>query len=154
MKKNTDLLKKLIDNYNKLSFTHYYIYGFIYKNNLYMVKATAEIMPYILTIDKASRGAGYSLRFKPTIAQKTLLLAKGATLICSKEYFNSVVASNCYNKGENFEKIVTEQIFHQTWSKDNLPFTDGGDITDGTTAYQIKFEKATFINEKTLARLS
>jgi hypothetical protein len=39
------------------------------------------------------------------------------------------------------------------WEKDNVPFTEDGDLTANGIAYQIKFEKATFTNEKTLARL-
>lgn len=149
---NTALLNNLINRYNNLSFTHNYIFGFIYKKNVYAVVATSEILPYILTLDMASRGAGCALRFNPTNEQKVLLLSKGAELICSKEYFEQTVVESNYNKGEIFEKLCTENV-GQAWMKDNLPFTDGGDLTVDGIAYQIKFEKATFTNEKTLARL-
>ena len=149
---NTALFEMMINRYNELSYTHNYIYGFYFQNMVYMVKATAEIMPYILKLDKASRGAGYSLRFCPTNAQKALLLAKGATALCSKEFFETSVKESKYNKGEIFEKMVTE-FFSQKWTKDNIPFTEDGDITVNEIAYQIKFEKATFTNEKTLARM-
>ena len=82
---NTNLFEKMISRYNELSHTHNYIYGFYFQNNVYMVEATAEVMPYILKLDKASRGAGYSLRFCPTNAQKTFLLTKGAQILCSKK---------------------------------------------------------------------
>ena len=81
---NTSLFESMINRYNKLSYTHNYIYGFFFKNMVYMVETTAEVMPYILKLDKASRGAGYSLRFCPTNAQKTFLLTKGAQVLCSK----------------------------------------------------------------------
>ena len=48
--------------------------------------------------------------------------------------------------------MVTEH-FGQTWEKDNVPFTKDGDITVNGTAYQIKFQKATFCNEKSIANL-
>ena len=80
------------------------VYGFEYKGVVYAVKTTDVVMPYVLKLDKASRGAGYSLRFKPTNAQKVLLIAKGAEVVCSIEYFNEVVADTKYNKGEVFEK--------------------------------------------------
>lgn len=67
---NTSLFEKMISRYNELSYTHNYIYGFYFQNMVYMVEATTEVMPYILKLDKASRGAGYSLRFCPTNAQK------------------------------------------------------------------------------------
>ena len=57
-----------------------------------------------------------------------------------------------YNRGEVFEKLITE-YFGQTWVKDNIPYTEAVDIEVDGIAYQIKFEKATFTNEKTLARL-
>ena len=109
-------------------------------------------MPYILKLDKASRGAGYSLRFCPNKNQKAFLLSKGAYPLCSKDFFETSVKESKYNKGEIFEKMVTE-YFGQIWEKDNIPFTEDGDLTVNGIAYQIKFEKATFTNEKTLARM-
>jgi hypothetical protein len=149
---NTALFEKLINRYNELAYTHNYIYGFYFQNVVYMVETTAEIMPYILKLDKASRGAGYSLRFCPTKEQKAFLLAKGAKVLCSKEFFETSVKKSKYNKGEIFEKMVTE-FYGQEWTKDNVPFTEDGDLTTNGIAYQIKFEKATFTNEKTLARM-
>ena len=148
---NTNLFQNMIDKYNKLSFTHRYVFGFYFKNNVYVVEETSAVLPYVLKLDKASRGQGYGLRFAPTNDQKVLLLSKGAQILCSKEYFDTVVENSKYNKGEIFEKMVTESV-GQTWKKDNVPFTDGGDLTVDGVAYQIKFEKATFTNEKTLAR--
>ena len=58
-----------------------------------------------------------------------------------------------YNKGEVFEMLVT-QHYGQTWVKDNVPFTEDGDLTVDGIAYQIKFEKATFINEAQMFRMS
>lgn len=149
---NTSLFEMMINRYNELSYTHNYIYGFFFQNTVYMIKTTAEIMPYILKLDKTSRGAGYSLRFCPTNAQKTFLLTKGAQVLCSKESFETSVKESKYNKGEIFEKMVTE-FYGQEWTKDNVPFTEDGDLTTNGIAYQIKFEKATFTNEKTLARM-
>ena len=149
---NTALFQKMINRYNELSYTHNYIYGFYFQNVVYMVEATADLMPYILKLDKASRGAGYALRFCPTKEQKALLLSKGATVLCSKNFFETSVKESKYNKGEIFEKMVTE-FFGQEWEKDNVPFTEDGDVTVNGVAYQIKFEKATFTNEKILARM-
>lgn len=149
---NTTLFKSMIDRYNKASYTHNYIYGFYFQNMVYMVEADSKAMPFILKLDKASRGAGYSLRFCPTVAQKAFLMAKGAVLLCSKDFFDATVKESKYNKGEVFEKMVTE-FFGQEWVKDTVPFTEDGDITVDGIAYQVKFEKATFTNEKTLARL-
>ena len=149
--KNANLFNAMIDRYNELSFTHNYIYGFTYKKMVYMVKADASVMPYVLTLDEASRGKGYSLRFKPNNSQKLLLISKGAQILCSQEVLEQEFDESEYNRGEIFEKWVTE-MNGQTWEKDRVPFTDDGDLTVDGIAYQIKFEKATFTSERQLAR--
>ena len=153
LKMNIVLLEKMIQFYNNKAFTHNYIFGYTYNNNIYMVKVTSEILTLILKLDKASRGAGYALRFKPNRAIKDLLMTKGAQVLCSAEYFNELCAESKYNKGEIFEKLVTEQA-GQTWEKDNVPFTKDGDLTVNGIAYQIKYEKATFINEAQMDRMA
>ncbi len=150
--KNIALFKEFIDTYNNNAFTHNYIFGFNYKGNVYMVKTTSKVLAYVLKLDKASRGKGYSLRFKPNNKIREMLLAEGAELICSVEMFKSLVADSKYNKGEIFERLVTEW-YGQEWEKDNVPFTDDGDLTVDGIAYQIKYEQATFITEAQMMRM-
>lgn len=150
---NTALFNKMVNSYNALSYAHNYIYGFYYENNVYMVYADSSINAHVLKLEKAGSGNGYMLRFRPNKAQKLLLMGYNPILLCSKKFFNETVANSKYNKGEIFEKMVTE--YHgQKWKKDNIPFTVDGDLTINNIAYQIKFDKGTFINEKQLAELS
>lgn len=148
---NTALYMDMINRYNALAYTHKYIFGFVYKKNVYMAHVDVDMLPHILKLDKASRGAGYALRFCPTNDIKVALLPYGH-LLCSEAYFKDIVADSIYNNGEIFEKLVTE-YYGQTWEKDNIPFTQDGDITVHGIAYQIKFQKATFCNEKSLMNL-
>lgn len=148
----TTIFQTLIAGYNRLSYTHNYIFGFEYKGVVYATTVTNEVLPYVLKLDKASRGAGYAIRFCPNTDQKLFLMAQGAEVICSSEFFKTEVESSIYNKGEIFEKMVTERL-GQVWEKDNLPYTDGGDVEVDGIAYQIKFQKATFTTEKSLARM-
>lgn len=148
---NTALYMNLIDRYNRIAYTHQYIWGFIYKKNVYMAITDASFMPAVCKLDKASRGAGFALRFCPNTDQKLALMG-GAKVLCSEKYFNELVIASKYNKGEIFEKLVTE-YFGQVWTKDAVPFTEDGDITVDGIAYQIKFQKATFCNEKSIANL-
>ena len=150
---NTTIFNHLITSYNDLAYTHNYIFGFEYCGTVYASFQKSDILPYVCTLDKASRGAGYSLRFKPSKNQKVALLTE-STVVCSKEFFDHMVSESKYNKGEIFEKLVTEILFGQEWKKDNVPFTKGGDIETDNMAYQVKYSGATFTNEKTLARLS
>ena len=150
--KNIALFEKMVNTYNSKAYTPNYIFGIDYKGNIYKVTADHEILSLILKLDKASRGKGYSLRFKPNNKIREMLLAKGAQLICSTEYFKKLASESKYNKGEIFEKLVTEW-YGQTWEKDSIPFTEDGDLTVDGIAYQIKFEQATFLTEAQMLRL-
>lgn len=148
---NTALFMNLIDRYNAVAYTHNYIWGFEFKGNIYMAITDSSYMPHICKLDKASRGAGYALRFYPNAQQKVALMPK-AEVICSKKFFEETCADSKYNKGEIFEKMVTEK-YGQAWEKDSIPFTKAGDIEVDGIPYQIKFQKATFCNERTIASL-
>lgn len=149
---NFTLFTAMINKYIRLSFAHLYIFGFRYQGNIYMSVQNDNFLPFVCTLDKASRGYGYALRYKPNKSIKIAML-NNATCLCSEKYFDEVVANSKYNNGEIFEKFVTE-YFGQRWIKDNVPFTKAGDIVVNGTHYQIKFEKATFTTEYTLDRLA
>lgn len=151
MMNNTALHLNLINRYEAVAFTPNYIWGFEYKGNIYMAITGSDVMPFVTCLDKASRGAGYALRFCPNAQQKVALMPS-AQLLCSKKFFEETCSASKYNKGEIFEKMVTE-FFGQEWEKDNVPFTEAGDIEVDGIAYQIKFQKATFCNEKSIANL-
>lgn len=144
--KNIALFNEMVKTYNDKAYTHEYIFGINYKGNIYMVKTTSQLLSLVLKLDKASRGKGYSLRFKPNNKVRELLLSQGAELICSTEIFTKLANESKYNKGEVFEKLVTEW-YGQKWEKDNIPFTEDGDLTVNGIAYQIKYEQATFLTE-------
>lgn len=147
------VLHKMVNFYNAHAYTHEYMLAFTVNGNIVVAIATAEMLIRVCCLDKASRGAGNSLRFKPNMAQKNLLMRECETFVlCSVADMETLVESTVYNKGEIVEKLITE-YYGQTWEKDNIPFTDDGDITVDNIAYQIKFEKATFINEKGMASL-
>lgn len=149
---NMEMFAKLVNGYNAIAYTHKYMFGYSMNGNIYLTIADSDVLSYVLTLDKASRGAGYALRFCPNKAIKTFLHGN-SVLLCSLDYFNAMVSNSKYNRGEIFEKLVTE-YFGQTWEKDNVPFTDDGDLTVDGVAYQIKFEKATFCTEASLTRLT
>lgn len=148
-----EIIKKMLqDGYNDIAYTDRYILGYVLNHVVYFVICGRDLVDRVTTLDKASRGAGYSLRFKPTKNQKVLLMASESKCLCSEKFFNDLVLTTKYNRGEIFEKLITE-FFGQEWEKDNIPFTEAGDIEVNGIAYQIKFEKATFTNEKALASL-
>ena len=149
---NTALKMEMLGNYHKLAFTDNYILGFQYKENIYISYRKAVDMEKFVKLDKASRGQGYSIRFKPNSSDKIYLLT-GSKVLCSAKYFQELVAGSKYNNGEILEKLVTEIEAGKIWEKDNIPFTEAGDVEINGIPYQIKFEKATFTNEKALENL-
>ena len=149
---NTALKMYLLNGYHKMAFTDNYILGFSYKGNIYITYTNGKDMEKYVKLDRASRGQGYSIRFKPNASDKIYLLT-GAKVICSVKYFNELVATTKYNKGEVLEKLVTEIEANMVWEKDSVPFTEAGDVEINGVPYQVKFENATYTNEKSLASL-
>ena len=149
---NIALKEKMVRFYNRNAGAHTYAFLYVRNGNVWFTVTDSSVLMSVLKLDKASRGAGYALRFKPTNAVKDLLMSKGAELLCSEHYFNEQVASSKYNRGEIAEKLFTEH-FGQVWTKDNIPFTEQGDINVDGIEIQIKFEKATFINEAQIERM-
>ena len=146
------MLINLIARYNSIAFTHNYIMGFAYKGNIYAAKTVG--LSFGIKLDRASskNGGGYSIRFNPSVEEKKAMIKSGMVeLICSQEYFDNMHANSKYNKGEIFEKIITERA-GQVWVKDNVPFYAGADLTVNEIAYSIKFEKATICTETTLIK--
>ena len=150
---NNEVIKKMLqDGYNEVAFTDKYILVYTFKGTVFFTVCDSELVDRVTCLDRASRGAGFALRFKPNTSQKMLLMAENCTALCSVKFFDETVSGCKYNRGEIAEKLVTE-YFGQEWEKDNIPFTEAGDIEIDGIAYQIKFEKATFTNEKALKNL-
>lgn len=153
--KGETMKNQLAKTYTDKAFTHDYILtfnvdGFFYAYEQHM---DADELADMAKLDKASRGNGFSLRFRPTNAEKRELVKRGAARLMSTAAFIGLYESHKYNRGETAEMIVTEQIFGQTWEKDSVPFNEGADIYTDNKAYQHKHEGATFCNEGQLARL-
>jgi hypothetical protein len=137
----------MIQGYTQYSKADLHIMGFIVGGLIYMI-TTAHIDPDTITLTQASRGQGCSLRFRPKKAQKMALLD---TAICLGSA--ELVLDSKYNRGEMFEKIVTER-YGQVWVKDSVPFYMDGDITVDGVKIQIKFQNASLCTSKTLERLA
>ena len=144
------IMTNLLTRLEKVEYTHTYILGFTLGGSVYAY--TGKLHTGI-KLDTASRGGGYSLRFKPTAKDKKAMLFSGCCeMVCSEKYFNEVLESCKYNKGEVFEKLVTEKM-GLVWYKDNIRLDKGADIETNGKAYSVKYQNATIVNEKTLANI-
>lgn len=149
---NENIKEMLQNRYNSRAYTDKYIMVYHLNNAVYFTVCDSSIVDRVTCLDKASRGNGYSLRFRPNYGHKLLLMNHNSTILCSWKFFNETVKASQYNAGDIAEKLICEH-FGQEWKKNNKPFTESGDIVIDGIAYQIKFEKATFCNEATLANL-
>lgn len=150
---NQTIFEMLLNAYNRFAFTNKYIIGFPYKGVIYYGFTTSDILDRYLTLGTASRNRGYLLRFRPRNAEKlAMLTACEMKPLMSEKLFNTLVSESKFNRGEVFEKAITE-LFGQEWKKDSVKFTDAGDIEINGIAYQIKFDEASFAPEKLLRKL-
>lgn len=136
----------MIRNYRKYSVADSYIVGFIFKSMLYFVEM-AEIAPRFLNVEQASRNQGFNLRLRIK-AEHRAKLAKKAICLGSAD----ILTADKYNKGEIFEKVITE-YYGQTWVKDTVPFYMDGDINVNGVKIQIKLDSATLCNTKQIDKL-
>lgn len=138
--------------YNRIAGAHRYIVGFTKGGKVYFVKLNFAQLCDLLKEDHASskRGGTFKLRVRVSSLQALKFISSGeAVELCSIEELN---ANAKYNKGENFERIVTELLTEEVWVKDSVPFYVKGDINVNGEEIQIKLDGAELTNEKTLAR--
>ena len=145
--------EQMISRYNALSASSAYIVGFILNGLLYYIMS-AHIDDSYLKLDRMSskRGGWAKIRVKLSSADRKALVGYGkAVLVGSADMLES---DDKYNKGERFEKIITERLTGKAWVKDSVPFNIAGDITLNGQEVQIKFDGAELTNEKLLMRLA
>lgn len=132
--------------YRNKSAADAYIIGYVVDGNLYF-NVVNEIMPRYLNVEKASRNQGENLRLRLKAKGRKQLMRKEHHCLGSAEQLNQPK----YNKGEIFEKLVTE-FFGQEWEKDNIPFWEQGDICVDGVEIQIKLDTATLMNTKQIEK--
>lgn len=138
--------KYMCDFYHKNSFVNLYIVGFRFSGKIYTVIVTfPELIPAI-KIEQGSKNSGYRLRFRPNLAWKMSMLNR-AKIECSENFFESIRINRNY--GDTYEKMIVEQAGF-IWARNTDKFNEAPDVTINNVDYQIKFEKATFTDEKTI----
>ena len=145
---------EMIRRYEALSAAAAYIIGFVQNGLLYYI-LTAEIADDFLKLDHMSskRGGWAKIRVKLSAANRKALIANGQAVLlgAAADLLNT---ADKYNKGERFERVITETLTAEKWVKDSVPFNVAGDITLNGQQVQIKLDGAELTNEKTLARMA
>jgi hypothetical protein len=143
---------EMMTAYNARSAAHVYALGFVHMNRLYAKKLSFEELSQYFKLDRASskRGGFLKIRIKLTAKDRAELSAT-AELIGAEDLLTKDTA---HNKGENFERELTERWTAETWVKDSVPFNVAGDIRVDGVEIQIKLDGAELTNEKILSRLA
>ena len=144
MKKET-----MIKNYRKFSAADSYILGFEYKHYIYYIMID-EIPPRFMAVERESskKGGARKLQLRLKKEHKEQLLRKGA--ICLG---NESILLGQYNKGVEFERIISELNGQEFRGKENVGFWVEGDLEIDGRQVQIKFNGAQIVVETTLERL-
>lgn len=145
-------MQEMVTIYNRLAGAHKYLVGFVYDGKVYYVIVSFAELVSFLKLDRASskRGGFAKLRVKLNAEQRYALVHSGRALVLGEA--EMLEADAHYNKGENFEKAVTELLAGERWEKDSKPFWECGDVQLGGEEVQVKLDNAELTNEKTLGR--
>lgn len=146
-------MTEMLTAYRALSASHLYLIGFSFRNYVYYVLQQGMIEAEMLKLDRASskRGGFAKIRVHVKAADRQRLVESGAAIqLC---HISELTADAKHNKGENFERVVTEKLTDERWVKDNIPFNVAGDIVLNGENVQIKLDCAELTNEKILAKL-
>lgn len=145
-------MTEMMNAYNARSAAHKYALGFVHGGNLYAQTLSFAELSHFFKLDRASskRGGFAKIRIKLSSKDRAELSAT-AELIGSE---NLLTADTKHNKGENFERELTERWTAETWVKDSVPFWVAGDITVNGEEVQVKLDGAELTNERTLARIA
>lgn len=147
-------LNEMITLYNALSAADGYIVGFILNHLLYYVRFDGHLPAEILKFDRASskRGGMAKVRVRLGADFRKAMVANGMAVLMGAE--DLLLTADKWNKGERFERIITETLTTEKWVKDSVPFNVAGDIELNGKQIQIKFDDAELTNEKTLKRIA
>ena len=139
----------MIRNYRKFSAADSYILGFIYNHKVYAVEVE-EIMPRYMRVEHESskKGGCAKLQLRLPKNYQEQLIRKGAVVIGSENILNGE-----YNKGVEFERVISEMNGIAFRGKDNKPFYKAGDLNINGREIQVKFNGAQIVVERTLKKL-
>ena len=144
-------MQEMMNEYSARSAAHTYALGFVRNGSLYAAMLSFNELSRYFKLDRASskRGGYAKIRIKLT-AQDRAELSATAELIGNEDLLSK---DSAHNKGENFERELTERWTPETWVKDSVPFWVQGDIRVNGVEVQVKLDGAELTNERTLARL-
>lgn len=145
-------MTEMMNAYSARSAAHTYALGFVCGGKVYAQKLSFAELSRYFKLDRASSKRGGFAKIRIKLSSKDRAeLSETAELIGAESL---LTADSAHNKGENFERELTERWTAETWVKDSVPFWVAGDITVNGEEVQVKLDGAELTNEKTLARIA
>ena len=144
-------MTEMMTRYDAHAGAHTYALGFTHGGSLYAQKLSFAELSRFFKLDRASskRGGFAKIRIKLTAKDRAELSAT-AELIGAE---NLLTKDSAHNKGENFERELTERWTGESWVKDSVPFWVAGDIRVDGVEIQVKLDGAELTNERILSKL-
>ena len=145
-------MQTMIRHYHKHSAANRYLIGFEDKGIVYYVMITWDELKQLLRQDHASsaRGGALKARIYVSSAAKKAYLASGRAIqLCKAEE----LINEKYNRGQTFERVITELLTSTVWTPDSIPFYVKGDINLNGEEIQIKYQNAELTNEGTIQKM-
>ena len=145
-------MKVMIRHYHKHSAAARYLVGFEHEGVVYYVLITWDELTKLLREDHASskRGGALKARIYVSSAAKKAFLSSGrAVRLCGADELIDAK----YNRGQTFERIITELLTETVWKPDRIPFYEKGDINLNGEEIQIKYQDAELTNESTIQKM-
>jgi len=139
----------MIKNYRKFSAAEAYALGFVYDHKLY-VAYVDEIAPRYIRVERESskKGGKQKLQLRLTKPYMAQLMRKGAECLGSEE-----LLIGDYNKGVEFERLISERNGIEYRGKDSVGFWVAGDVEINGKQVQVKMNGAQIVVENTLENL-
>lgn len=140
-------MKTMIEKYEVYSKANSYIIGFERKGNLYAVKMSFSELKNSVRYTVSSRGAE-QIRVYVTSEQRKAYIANGKAIVIGTA--DMLIADSKHNKGDNFERIVSESYGIAWTGKNSVPFWVAGDVNVNGEEIQIKLQGAELTNSRAI----
>ena len=145
-------MNEMMNAYSARSAAHTYALGFVCGGKVYAQKLSFAELSRYFKLDRASSKRGGFAKIRIKLSSKDRAeLSQTAELIGAESL---LTADSAHNKGENFERELTERWTSEIWVKDSVPFWVAGDIRVNGEEIQVKLDGAELTNERTLARIA
>lgn len=144
-------MENLLIGYNATTAATLYFIGFILHGLIY--GGFVKVLPLeALQLSRESTARGGALKIRVRFKKDTKLTLKARGIVKPLTTITALEVDKRYNRGDNFEKWVVENIAGKQWAKNSTPYWISGDMELNGEQVQIKFDGAELVNEKSLRK--